>query len=58
VYDVEEDPVALKRLEELAATYGVQAVGVPAFYLRGTLLIGYRSAETTGMQIQTWQIKA
>jgi thiol-disulfide isomerase/thioredoxin len=53
VYDVEEDPVALKRLEELAATYGVQAVGVPAFYLRGTLLIGYRSAETTGMQIQT-----
>lgn len=52
VYDVKEDPVALKRLEELAAKQGVQAVGVPAFYLRGKLLIGYRSDETTGMQIQ------
>lgn len=52
VFDVEEDPVALKRLEELAAKQGVQAVGVPAFYLRGKLLIGYRSVETTGRQIQ------
>lgn len=52
VSDVEEDPVALDRLEELAAKHGVQAVGVPAFYLRGKLLIGYRSAETTGLQIK------
>lgn len=53
VHDVEEDPAALRRLEELAATHGVQVVGVPAFSLRGELLIGYQSAETTGVQIKT-----
>lgn len=52
VYDVEEDPIALDRLEELAAQHGAQAVGVPAFYLRDKLLIGYLSVETTGRQIR------
>ena len=52
VYDVEQDPAALKRLEELAAKHGVPTVGVPAFYLQGKLLIGYRSTETTGTQIK------
>jgi hypothetical protein len=33
-------------------THGVQVVGVPAFYLRGELLIGYLSAETTGTRIK------
>jgi hypothetical protein len=51
-HDVEKEPSALARLEELVATHGVQVVGVPAFYLRGELLIGYRSAETTGAQIK------
>lgn len=52
VYDVEEDPTALRRLEELAATHEMQIVGVPAFSLRGELLIGYQTAETTGVQIK------
>lgn len=52
MYDIEEDPATFERLKELATTHGVQIVGVPAFYLRGELLIGYRSAETTGMQIK------
>lgn len=51
VYDVEEDPIALNRLAELAVKHGAQAVGVPAFYLRDKLLIGYLSVETTGRQI-------
>lgn len=51
IRDVEKDPSALARLRELATQHGGQAVGVPAFYLRGTLLIGYRSANTTGQQI-------
>lgn len=49
----EEDPAALKRLGDLAVKHGVPAVDVLAFYLQEKLLIGYRSAETTGTKIQT-----
>lgn len=52
VYDVQHDPVALTRLQDLARQHGVQTLGVPAFYLHGTLLIGYRSADTTGVQLK------
>ena len=49
--DVGEDPTALRQLQDLAARYGVQVLGVPAFHLRGTLLIGYSDAESTGTKI-------
>lgn len=49
--DVEQEPSALARLKELAGRQGIQVVGVPAFFLRGELIIGYLSAETTGKQI-------
>ena len=49
--DVEQDPTALRQLQELAARYGVQAVGVPAFHLRGKLVVGYSDAESTGTKI-------
>ena len=52
VYDVEEDPTTLARLQDLAAKLGVQALGVPAFALRGALLIGFLSAPTTGRQLK------
>lgn len=49
--DVGQDPTALHRLQELAARYGIQTVGVPVFHLRGTLLVGYAGAESTGASI-------
>jgi len=52
VYDVGEDPAALERLRQLATAHGVPVLGVPAFYLRGELLVGYQSAETSGAQIE------
>lgn len=52
VHDLGQDPAALGRLQELAAGVGVQPLGVPAFYVRGELLIGYLSAETTGARLK------
>jgi hypothetical protein len=52
VHDIGKDPGALERLETLAAGVGVQPLGVPAFYVRGALLIGYLSAETTGARLK------
>lgn len=51
--DVEQDPAALPQLQELASRYGIQTLGVPAFHLRGTLLVGYAGAESTGATITT-----
>ena len=49
--DVEQDPTALHELQELAARHGIQAGGVPAFHLRGKLIVGYSNAESTGTNI-------
>jgi cytochrome c biogenesis protein CcdA len=40
-------------LQELAAAHAVQAAGVPAFYLRGELVVGYAGATTTGARIRS-----
>jgi hypothetical protein len=50
--DVGRDPEALARLQALADQRGVQALGVPAFSLRGELHIGYVSADTTGDRLR------
>lgn len=52
VHDIREDPAARARLEGLADKLSVRRIGVPAFYLRGGLIIGYDSAETTGQRIR------
>jgi glutaredoxin len=52
VRDVEEDPQALERLEVLARQHGVTHLGVPAFHLRGRLVIGFAGAETTGAELK------
>jgi glutaredoxin len=54
IYDVGEDATALARLSTLAAQYGARVVGVPAFHLRGELIIGYAGADTTGTSIKAW----
>lgn len=51
--DVRQDPAALERLKELAAAHAIQAPGVPAFYLRGELVIGYAGAAATGAHLRS-----
>jgi hypothetical protein len=52
VHDIGKDPGALARLQDLADLMGIQAWGVPAFYVRGELLIGYLGAATTGARLK------
>ena len=49
--DLEQDKTALRQLQELADRYGVRTPGVPTFYLRGNLIVGYSDAESTGTKI-------
>lgn len=49
--DVTADKGARERLVELARAAGVRVLGVPAFLVRGRLLVGFRSEQTTGAQI-------
>jgi glutaredoxin/cytochrome c biogenesis protein CcdA len=50
IYKIDEDPGARERLLSLSAKQG-GAPGVPAFFLRGELLVGFMSPETTGARI-------
>jgi glutaredoxin len=50
--DVLHDAAARERLRALAAEHGVRAIGVPAFLVAGRLLVGFRSAETTGAELR------
>jgi glutaredoxin len=49
--DVSADKGARERLAEVARAAGVRALGVPAFLVRGHLLVGFRSEQTTGAQL-------
>ncbi|MBI1997097.1 MAG: glutaredoxin [Deltaproteobacteria bacterium] len=51
--DISQDPEAFQELSELAHGFNIQPFGVPAFYLRGQLIIGFASAETTGKAIES-----
>ena len=50
-HDVVEEPASAKQLEELASRLAVGAPGVPAFLVRGELIIGFAGSATTGTQI-------
>ena len=50
--DVTREPSARERLESLAAQHGIRAIGVPTFRIGGRLIVGFRSAETTGEEIR------
>jgi glutaredoxin len=52
VHDVQEDPQALERLIALARAQGIEQLGVPAFHVRGRLLIGFAGPETTGAELK------
>jgi hypothetical protein len=52
VRDVEKDPRALDRLIALARQHGVEHPGVPAFHVRGRLMIGFAGPETTGAELK------
>jgi len=52
-YDVAEDPAARQRLATLFAERGMTGLGVPAFLIGTELIIGFRSADTTGVEIRT-----
>ena len=51
-HDVGEDQRALQRLENLAEERRISRLGVPAFFLRGELIIGYGGEESTGRRIR------
>lgn len=44
---------AARRLEALTAQNGMHGIGTPTFLIRGTLIVGWQSAETTGRAIET-----
>lgn len=46
VREVDRDPAARARLEQLSGRAGVAAPGVPSFLVRGRLVVGYRDTET------------
>lgn len=51
-HDVGEDAAARDRLIHLSSKYGVQQVGVPAFWVRGTFIVGFSSEESTGRRLK------
>jgi glutaredoxin len=52
VRDVERDPGALDDLQRIARDHGEKMLRVPAFSLRGQLLVGYSDEATTGRLIR------
>jgi glutaredoxin len=50
-HDVGQDAAARERLGALAAEHSMGALGVPAFQVRGQLLIGFIGRETSGRQL-------
>ena len=51
--DISQDKQALQELTGLAERMGLQPIGVPAFYLRGKLIVGFLSDETTGKTLES-----
>ncbi len=52
VRDIGENPQALLRLKALAEKFDMTQLGVPAFYVRGELVVGFQSEETTGKHLE------
>ena len=51
LYDIAEDSSARQRLVTLAKERGMPSVGVPTFLIGTELIVGFRSADTTGAEI-------
>lgn len=50
--DIESDIDSAIRLNELAVTHGYSAWGVPAFFIDGKLIVGFRGEDSTGKEIE------
>ncbi len=53
IRNVDDDPQAIDRLHELSARFGYRTVGVPTFYLKDELIVGFGGPDTTGDRIRT-----
>lgn len=53
IHDVAENSPARQRLTTLVAERGMTSVGVPTFLIGTELIVGFRSADTTGAEIRT-----
>lgn len=53
IYDIVNDSAARQRLAALAAEEGITSIGVPTFVIGRDLIVGFRSADTTGVEIRT-----
>ena len=51
-HDVREDVEVLERVTSLAKKFGIKPIGVPAFFVKGKLIVGFSSEETTGRQLK------
>jgi glutaredoxin/cytochrome c biogenesis protein CcdA len=51
IYDIARDREALARLEALAQAHTLAVAGVPAFYVKGELIVGYQDDQTTGARL-------
>lgn len=52
IVDIAKQPDALQRLQSLAKNQGIRTVRIPAFQIRGQLLIGYSDETSTGQLIR------
>lgn len=52
VREVDRDPAALERLRRLSEAADVSVVGVPSFWVRGRLLVGFDTEATTGRRLR------
>ena len=52
IHDVMAEPAARQQLQDLSTALKAGAPGVPAFHLRGALIIGFEGPETTGARIR------
>jgi glutaredoxin len=50
--DVGENPAARQRLATLVQDRGITSIGVPTFLIGTELIVGFRSADTTGAEIR------
>jgi glutaredoxin len=51
VQDIGQNQAALARFDDLARARAITAIGVPAFYLAGELIIGFQDAQSTGARL-------
>lgn len=52
IVDIAKQPDALQRLQLMAKNQGIRVVRIPAFQIRGQLLIGYSDETSTGQLIR------